>query len=225
MKHGGATQKGNGRSGSLIGVDFDNTVVRYDDVLRHEASRQGWLSSKEGFDKKDIRDAIRRLPDGELKWRTLQAAVYGPHMGRAQLAVGVERFFASCRRAKIPVRIISHKTEHPAAGDKRMRLRDTALEWMRNHRFFDSEGLGLSPGDVYFESTRADKCARIQSLGCTHMIDDLEETFLEDAFPMSVEKILYAPSGSPAAWLPGVYVFRTWMEIDHYFFHKAEIHG
>ena len=64
----------------------------------------------------------------------------------------------------------------------------------------------------FFHSTRQDKIKRIRNLDCTHFIDDLEETFLEESFPEKVEKILFDPHGqySPR---PGVKICSSWQEI------------
>ena len=50
---------------------------------------------------------------------------------------------------------------------------------MEQQGFFDPKGLNLKRENVYFESTREEKVARIGFLKCTHFIDDLEETFDE----------------------------------------------
>ena len=96
-------------------------------------------------------------------------------------------------------------------------LRSTAIDWMEKNRFFDAEGLGLTPDRVFFESTRNEKIERIKQLKCTHFIDDLEETFLEDSFPTEVERILFAKEDTA---LSGVKAFRAWKDINDYIFTK-----
>jgi len=200
-----------------IGVDFDNTLVNYDDVMYDVAFQQRLIHPDIRKSKKDIRDRIRQLPDGEIEWQRLQAIVYGPRIGEARLVDGVPTFFQLCKQHKVTVYIISHKTEYASFDETATNLRGAAMTWMRNNGFFEADGLGLTQQDVYFESTRHDKIERIRHLRCTHFIDDLEETFLEDSFPTNVEKILYAPHRQPSS-LPGVRVFATWREINDYFF-------
>ena len=77
---------------------------------------------------------------------------------------------------------------------------------------FDADGLGVSPDEVYFESTRQGKITRILQRGCTAFIDDLEETFVEPTFPSAVDKILYTPHG-PVSRVPGVRTMASWQEI------------
>lgn len=203
----------------IIGVDFDNTIVSYDDLMHALAVQRGLIQPAVKKSKKDIRDTIRQLPNGEVKWQGLQAVLYGPRMREARLIDGVRTFFQLCRRHKVAVYTISHKTEYARSDESGINLRVAALTWMREKGFFEVDGFGLSQQDVYFESTRPEKIERIRQLRCTHFIDDLEETFLEESFPPNVEKILYAPHMQYSA-LSVVKVFTSWKEISDYFFSK-----
>jgi len=182
----------------VIGVDFDNTLVGYDELFERLAAERG-LSTVAG--KKAIRDQIRQLPDGDIEWQKLQGIAYGPRLSEAKLIDGVSRFFAVCRKHGIPVHIISHKTEFAGYDNTRTNLRQAALAWMKAHDL----------PEAHFGSTRAEKLALIRKLGCTVFIDDLEETFLEPDFPASVEKILFTPHDH--APVPGVHICRSWQEI------------
>jgi len=196
----------------VIGVDFDNTVVSYDRVMQAIAVREGWLPAGQGAGKRDIRDRLRTLADGEQRWRQLQARAYGMDIHSAVLMDGARAFFSACKRRGAALYVISHKTEWAAAGDRGANLREAALAWMEEHEFFAPEGLGLSRRHVFFESTRREKVARIAALRCTHYIDDLEETFLEEGFPRATKKILYAPQGA-ACSLADVHIRHSWDEI------------
>jgi len=201
-----------------IGVDFDNTAVSYDAVLYREARAQGFVPQDVIVSKRTIRDAIRQRPDGKREWQRLQALIYGPKIGEGALIPGVRGFFQSCRRRRIPISIVSHKTEYAGGDSASVNLRQAALRWMQQQRFFEPDGLGLSADDVYFESTRQEKVARIAALGCTHFIDDLEETFLEPGFPAHVHKILYGLQEGQGRDLPGMMRARSWQEIHAFFF-------
>ena len=201
----------------VIGVDFDNTLVSYDDLMHEVARDQGFISPELSGGKHAIRERIRQSAAGERGWQKVQSLVYGPKIDRATLIDGVQMFFIRCRQGGISVRIISHKTEFAAGDEGKTNLRAAALTWMERRGFFREEGLGLSAQDVFFESTRDEKIERIRQLGCTHFIDDLEETFLEPSFPPHVEKLLYAPWG-PARTPSGVRRFSSWQAIHDYFF-------
>ena len=204
----------------ILGVDFDNTLVNYDDVLWKTARRMGFIDDSVRRYKKSIRDAIRPLPDGGKKWQEVQAHVYGRTMNEAVLIDGVQEFVGMCRRVKVPVYIVSHKTKFAAQDTGKINLRQAALDWMTQKGFFEPKGLGFSADQVFFESTRQDKVERIRKLGCTHFIDDLEETFMEKIFPKDVQKILYTPAANGS--LPkDITVMSNWREIHEYFFSQG----
>jgi hypothetical protein len=205
----------------IIGIDFDNTIVSYDNLMYELAIERGLIEATVPKSKKQIRDRIRQQPNGEIEWQKLQGAVYGPQMQKAQLIEGVAAFFQACRQQGIPTYIVSHKTEYANYDETRTSLREAALNWMTLHHFFQPEGLGLLRESVYFESTRVDKIQRIRTLNCTHFIDDLEETFLESTFPESIAKILYAPHAQHSAQLTAK-VAKSWQEIFDRFFIKGD---
>ncbi|MDO8675123.1 MAG: hypothetical protein Q7K71_03265 [Candidatus Omnitrophota bacterium] len=200
----------------ILGVDFDNTLVNYDDVFLKTARQMGLIENGAVRHKKNIRDAVRQLPDGETKWQQVQAHVYGKAMDEAVLISGVGRFLKACRSAGLPVYIVSHKTRFAAQDTDRIDLRQAALDWMKQKGFFDFQGFGFSTDQVFFESTRQDKVGRIKQLNCTHFIDDLEETFLEKSFPEQTARILYSSQGEGPRG--DMKVLHDWKEIyDHFF--------
>ncbi len=203
----------------VIGVDFDNTLVSYDDLLLQLAQERGLIDRRGLKGKKSIRDQIRQLPSGDIEWQKLQGLLYGSRMGEAQLIAGVPGFFHACRQRRVRTVVVSHKTEYSGYDDTRTNLRQAALAWMKAHSFFDPDGFGFRPEDVHFASTRAEKIETIKRLGCTVFVDDLEETYLEPSFPPEIEKVLFAPHGH--APLPGVHVHRSWDEIREHVFHET----
>ena len=198
-------------------MDFDYTIVTYDAVMHQVALEQGWIDPKLKKSKKQIRDHIRLTSDGERKWQQLQAIVYGKRIKEAQLMEGASRFLKSCSECEIKVYIISHKTRYSNLGESKDDWQVAALDFMRQNGFFDENLLNLSVNSVYFESTREEKVSRIETLHCTHFIDDLEETFLEKSFPKTIEKFLYDPHQwySPSSELR---IVKHWGEIYEYFF-------
>lgn len=211
------TRSRNGKPALVIGVDLDNTLAIFDELLHRVAVEEGLLGPEDIDTKKAIRDAVRKLPQGELKWQKLQGMVYGPKMKGAKLAEGVDEFLKACNRRNIKVYVVSHKTELANHDDTRTNLRESAMRWMEYNGFFDAVGIGLASVDVFFEDTRSAKLDRISQLGCTHFIDDLEEVILDEEFPSQVLGILYAPDAAHHD-LPGVAVANNWQEINHYFF-------
>jgi hypothetical protein len=194
-----------------IGIDFDNTIASYDEPMHQWAIERGLISSSVPRNKRLIRDGIRALENGEEKWRALQVFCYGPGMSSARPMAGVKEFLTACRSSGVPVWIVSHKTEYANFGDPSVKLRGAALRWLETEGFLDSPAFGIGSERVFFESTREAKIERILSLGLTHFIDDLEETFLEPAFPATVAKILLSmqPTANGNNWRS----FASWSEI------------
>jgi len=194
-----------------IGLDFDNTIITYDAVFLAAAQKCGLVGADFVGGKQAIRDTIRLRPDGELSWQKLQGQVYAKGLAQAPMVEGVDAFLRHCQTSKVPIVIVSHKTEFGHHDLDRINLRDAARSWMSGHGFFQASGFGISPDAVYFENTRQDKIARISQLGCTHFIDDLEEVLSDPTFPSDVERILFSDIGSaPASCI----VCPTWRHIE-----------
>jgi hypothetical protein len=204
-------------SKTVIGIDFDNTLVCYDEIFHRAACEEGLIDPSVPRSKEKVRDAIRLIPNGEARWTRLQAVVYGPQMAGATLFEGVASFFGHCAEEGIAPLIVSHKTPFAMLDGTKVDLRQAALEWMNHKGFFDPAGFGMLPGKVFFESTRLEKIDRIRSVGCTHFIDDLVEVFAESAFPGDIQKMLFAPHGTKCA-LSGIKPFKSWHELDRFFF-------
>jgi hypothetical protein len=175
-----------------LGLDLDGTIVLYDEVFhRHAVARHG-MPREVPVNKTAVRDWLRLQPDGEARWTELQGLVYGSLMPEAKVAPGLGEFLRVIRAARIPVCIISHKTEFSVAGP-RVNLRAAALAWLEANGFFAADGFGLRREDVFFEATRAEKLRRIAAQGCTVFVDDLEEVLTEPEFPPGVERWHFLP--------------------------------
>jgi len=197
----------------IIGIDFDNTIASYDEPMHRLAVERGLISSGLPKNKKLIRDTIRALEDGESKWRALQVFSYGIGMPDARPMEGVKEFMGACKKRGIRVLIVSHKTEYANFGDPTVNLREAALRWLEAQGFMDSKRFGVGRDRIYFEGTREEKIARIRTLGVTHFVDDLEETFLEESFPADVAKILISPQlAGQGCWQ----AFPTWPDIQQH---------
>ncbi len=206
--------------GRIIGVDFDNTIAGYDHLLYEVATGRNLIGADVARNKKAIRDAVRMGSEGEACWRSLQSTVYGPRMSEARPLEGAAEFFAACRRMRLPAYIVSHKTQYATFGEPGVNLREAAMAWLQQHGFFDPDGPGLCKSDVFFESTRAEKIARIKALQVTHFIDDLEEVFVDASFPGEVAQILIATHSSPDE--PAIRdSFASWAQIRAHLFGGA----
>jgi hypothetical protein len=180
-----------------VGLDLDNTLAGYDRLFALAAAECGYLSAAAAPSKQAVRAAIRALPDGERKWRQLQARVYGPRMIEAEVAPGAAAAVRRLQDAGAEIAIVSHKSRYAAEDAGGADLREAALGWLAAKGFFST--LGLRRDAVFFEDDRQRKLGRIGELGCTHFVDDLEEVLGDPAFPEGVERLLYAPIGDCAA--------------------------
>jgi hypothetical protein len=195
-----------------IGLDFDNTIVSYDELMSDIAVGWGLIDAGLRRNKKIVRDQLRSLPDGESHWRRLQTYAYGEGMAQARPMDGVLDFLRFCRAKSIPIWIVSHKTEYNNFGPPTVNLRQAAMQWLAKHGFFNEAITGLIPARVFFETTREEKVARIATLAVSHFVDDLDETFLEPTFPPDVGKIHFVSHGE-ASSVPGALDAATWPAI------------
>lgn len=207
-----------------IGVDFDNTIANYDAVFVEAARARGWVAADFEGTKKQLRDSVRKLDDGEIKWQILQGEVYGPRMQDAVPFPGVMEFFeAACRRG-LSLFIVSHKTRFANYDETRADLREGALRWMEARGFFAQDRTGLTRPNVFFADTRAEKVARIGTLGCTVFIDDLEEVFVDPGFPDHVSKVLFTSGNAPEE-IGAIVAKATWTDITQHVLGGAEAAG
>jgi hypothetical protein len=172
-----------------IGIDFDNTIALYDSLIYRIALELGIIECTLPKEKKAIRDYIRKI-HGNDKWTVLQSIIYGKRMSEAQVADGFTDFLDYCNHMNFSIYIVSHKTQYPAMGDQ-YDLRESARQWIEENILPYSQKR-LSFKQVFFENTMKDKCERIQALGCHYFIDDLEEVFMSQHFPIDTHKILYS---------------------------------
>jgi hypothetical protein len=176
-----------------LGVDFDNTIVCYDQVFHQVALAEGMIDPQAPTGKEQVRDHLRDR-GGEEDWILLQGLVYGARLNQAPPFPGVREFFRRAIKRGVEIFIISHKTRAPYRGPA-YDLHQAALEWLAQMGFHDPAGVGLSRQRVFLELTKQDKLARIARLGCTHFIDDLPEFLAEPDFPAITQPILFAPQG------------------------------
>jgi hypothetical protein len=140
-------------------------------------------------------------------------------MAGAQPFPGVLEFFTRAVRRRLPIHIISHKTRTAVIGPT-FDLQQSAREWLAAQGFFDPARVGLSSEHVHFGETRQEKIRFIRETGCTHFIDDLEETFLEPTFPHHVIQILFGRHEAPHN-LPAAKPLADWSQVFEYVFSAA----
>src|SRR3989338_3052680 len=142
----------------VIGIDFDNTIVCYDDVFHLVAVERQLIPSRFPRKKEKIRNYLRMI-DREDAWTEMQGYVYGRKMSLAKPFPGVIDFFKMVRQRNIPIYIISHKTRHPYLGPQ-YDLHQAAQEWI--------DRMQLNQSDVFFLESKKSKIEKIAECQCTH---------------------------------------------------------
>lgn len=195
-----------------LGLDFDNTIVAYDDLfvtlLRERID--GSLAADVPPSKLAIRDALRAA-GREAEWTEMQGLAYGARILSATPAPGVIDFIERAHAAGVTLSIVSHKTRVPYAGPP-VDLHAAARGWLEHHRLLVADRTGLTPERVWLEETKEAKARRIEQLGCTHFIDDLPEFLSAPFFPETVIGLHYAPAGPGSA--VGLPAFALWDDLD-----------
>lgn len=199
-----------------LGLDFDNTLIAYDQLIHKIACDSGLISRTTPINKRVIRDQLWSLPEGDLHWQRIQSQIYGKRIHEATVASGLKEFIVWCRKENFKIYIISHKTAHAVQDPTLTNLREAALSWMDKSSFFEPSILDFNRSDVFFESTKEEKIARIISLECTHFVDDLIEIFQHPHFPNGVKKILYSPLRENIT-SDNIFTFQNWKEIGEFF--------
>jgi len=197
-----------------IGIDFDNTIVSYDALFHKVARERDLIPHDTPVNKVAVRDHLRQIGKEEL-WTEMQGYVYGARMDEALAYPGVIEFLSGASAAGHEVAIVSHKTKSPYLGTQ-YDLHAAARAWVEKH--LRKEEIALVPTtQVFFELTKEEKLARIETLGCDIFVDDLPEILQAKAFPTGARRVLFDPQRNHAGVdLPGIWVTHSWNEFQQY---------
>ena len=175
-----------------IGLDFDNTIVRYDALFHRIGCDLADLPADLPPSKVSVRDHLRRIGREEI-WTEMQGLVYGPRMGEADLFPGVLEFMDWATRRGDELYIVSHRTQFPFLGPA-FDLHQAARRFAHERLIGGGRPL-VAEQRIFLELTKAAKLARITELECQVFIDDLPEILLDAAFPSAALGILFDPDG------------------------------
>lgn len=179
-----------------IGVDFDNTIVCYDQAIALLAEDLLDLPQHLPRTKLCLRDFLRS-EGREIEWTTFQGELYGPGMRYAHPFDGAVETMQKLVASGIELVIISHRSRRPYAGPPHD-LHEAARGWVDKRL----KSIGLFNDNnsmVNFLETREEKVTCISDLGCHAFIDDLPEVLQAPGFPSQTVGILFDPSGSSQA--------------------------
>jgi hypothetical protein len=196
-----------------IGLDFDNTIVCYDQAIAQLAEELFELPDEVPRTKLGLRDYLltkRREPE----WTAFQGELYGPGMRYAQPFKGAIATMQQLIAKGHELVIISHRSRRPYAGPPHD-LHAAAMEWVEQR--LQSNGLFIDDNStINFFETREEKVACISNLCCLAFLDDLPEVLEAPGFPVKTAGILFDPTGARVA-PPGCRLITSWPQLIEVF--------
>ena len=177
-----------------IGVDFDNTIVCYDDVFQRVAVDRGLVPPSFATSKTGLRHFLCAA-GRENDWTEIQGEVYGNRMAEVTAYPGADlpgRLAAQRgpghdrqpQDALCPARAALRSSPgRPRLAGTARRLRSRA------HR--------AGAGSGVFRIDRGEKLQRIAAVQCTHFIDDLPDLLAEPDFPAGGPPLSFRSAPGP----------------------------
>jgi hypothetical protein len=193
-----------------IGIDFDNTIVCYDQLFWTLAHDLGVVDESVVHQKDAVRDHLRKQ-DLESVWTNLQGKAYGPRILEASPFPHVVNALIEFQRRGWEVCVISHKTRSPIAGED-YDLHAAARKWLVTYEIIDFTRRSSTQSSVFFELTKREKLQRIIDVGCDWFIDDLPELLTDSAFPQNVGRILFDPHHRNEPLPDDIHRLYTWRD-------------
>lgn len=196
-----------------IGLDFDNTIVCYDNLFYKVAIEQRLIPKSIPASKYAIREYLQKNNNEDL-WTNMQGLVYGLRMMEANAFLGVEKFIEEAQKKGHQIFIISHKTIYPYAGPK-YNLHDSAQNWINKILQSSRNKINLEKS-IYFELTKENKIKKISELECDVFIDDLPEILNMPGFLEKTALILFDPENLHGNIEKHIVKIKTWDEINDF---------
>ena len=160
-----------------IGLDFDNTIVLYDEIFYKYALENNYISPNIEKTKKAVRNELIKQGKEPL-FTEIQGIVYGKLISDAPIQDGFIKALGKLHDLNYKISIVSHKTKYPIIGEK-YDLHNSAYNWLVKNKVLENKLFKLDPSDIFFEETEEKKIKKIREIGCTHFIDDLRKILLK----------------------------------------------
>ena len=193
-----------------LGLDFDNTLIDYDEVFYKIAFQKGLIPKSIDRNKASVRTYLVNK-NREEEFILLQGEVYGSKILEAKQSEGMFETLNLLKNNGVELIIVSHKTKYPYTGEK-YNLHNAAKDWLVKNKFFDSDYLAMDEKNVFFEVTKEKKINRIHQLKINFFIDDLESIL--HLISDDVQKILYNPNNIKPK-LQGIKELNKWRELPY----------
>jgi hypothetical protein len=174
-------------SKKVIGLDFDNTIVNYDNSFRLLSDK--FLNLPKNIIKKKETIKNYLLSEGkESDWTEFQGLIYGPGISYAQLYPESINTIIKLLHNNYSINIISHRSKFPYKG-KKYDLHKYANKWL--HLKFDKKI--LENIDISFLTTKEEKIKKIIDKNCNFFLDDLVSIISEINIYSDCRCILFDP--------------------------------
>ncbi len=193
-----------------IGIDFDNTLVCYDQLFWTLAHDVGVVDESVAHQKDAVRDHLRSQ-GLEAVWTNLQGQAYGSRILEATPFPHLLSALTEFRQRGWEVFVISHKTRSPIMGDD-YDLHSAARKWLSTYEIIDLSLQSQNRSSVFFELTKREKLQRIAEVGCDWFIDDLPELLTDIAFPQNVGRVLFDPHQRDEPLPDGIRRLYSWRD-------------
>ena len=169
-----------------IGIDFDNTIICYDEVFKKISHEQKIfpinLKKKEEIKKYIIKKFSEKF------WTFLQSLIYGEEIEFAKPFSNAKKTLSKLKK-KHDLFLVSHKSKFPYLG-KRINLIERANRWLVKNEFTKCKNSIFLSENIFFEKSIKKKIERIKKINCDIFIDDLKP--LLDSLPSTVLKIYFS---------------------------------
>jgi hypothetical protein len=169
-----------------IGLDFDNTIVCYDQAFFALARETESVPMDLPATKEKVKAYLQAQGRNDF-WTELQGLAYGPRMATATVFPG----FLDCLNSIYSdhqIFIVSHRSPKPYSGLD-CDLHEAAREWLRQQQWVQRKQINLE--NIFFEATKKGKIQKIKELELDVFIDDLPEIFNDASFPKGPRQILF----------------------------------
>ena len=191
-----------------IGIDFDNTIVCYDETVQRaslilKGVPIGATNSKDGLKEFLIQEGR------EEDWTEFQGYLYGPGLSFARPFTGFLQTLQELKREGCEVFVVSHKTRTPYAGAM-YDLHAYANKWIKDN--ISSRSLGIDDSNTYLELTKEAKVERIKTLELDCFIDDLVPIVRMIKEKTDTRPILFDPNGIHDD-AEGVVKMASWLDL------------
>ena len=191
-----------------IGLDFDNTIVCYDEVFAKLCLEFPDFPVKARRDKSSVKEYL--VSKGlNSKWTELQGLVYGPSMRDAKPYLGVVEVLRDLEDKGFGLVVISHRTRYPYRG-QRFDLHRYAHQWVESHlgdieQFKNAE-------NIFFLESLDDKVRKANELRCDYFFDDLKSVLTHPDFDKHITKILFDPRSACLGGSEDYSIVNSWID-------------